>query len=287
MLQIYEVEQLIGSGSFGHVYRCKHIKTGKRYAIKEFKNKFSNRKKAFEMREIQILQKIEECSKAKGSHCPFILKADRIEFENKRAYAVFELMDMSLTQFLRKRSKAAIPKLDESSEIRVLMKQITIAIAYMHDELKIMHRDIKPDNIMVNVNPLVCKMIDFGTCKDCAYENANHTAYVSTRWYRAPECVLRSHQYSYNSDVFAVGCVMAELYLLKPLFPGQSEIDQLERIFKILGTPKPDQWREGYRLAEKRDVKFVDYSKKNLQKYLGECSDSAFDAIKLMLKISS
>lgn len=168
-----------------------------------------------------------------------------------------------------------------------MMKQILTAIQYMHDDLKIMHRDIKPDNIMVNVNPLVCKMIDFGTCKDCSLENANHTAYVSTRWYRAPECVLRSHQYGFNSDVFAIGCVMAELYLLKPLFPGQSEMDQLERIFKILGTPKPDQWREGYRLAEKREIKFNDYNKKNLQKYLGECSDSAFEAIKLMLKISS
>ena len=101
----------------------------------------------------------------------------------------------------------------------------------MHDELKIMHRDIKPDNIMVNTNPLVAKIIDFGTCKDCSLENANHTAYVSTRWYRAPECVLRSHQYGFNSDVFAVGCVMAELYLLKPLFPGQSELDQLDKIF--------------------------------------------------------
>lgn len=105
-LGTYEVEALIGSGSFGQVFRCRHIKTGKRYAIKEFKNKFSNRKKAFETREIQILMKLEEASQKKGYHCPFILKAEQIEFENKRVYAVFELMDMSLTQYLRKRSKA-------------------------------------------------------------------------------------------------------------------------------------------------------------------------------------
>lgn len=108
-------------------------------------------------------------------------------------YAIFELMEMSLTQFMRKRLKSKSPRLDEASEIRVIMKQVITAIKFMHEELMIMHRDIKPDNIMINTNPLLAKIIDFGTCKDCSLENANHTAYVSTRWYRAPECILRSH----------------------------------------------------------------------------------------------
>jgi renal tumor antigen len=73
------------------------------------------------------------------------------------------------------------------------MRHLLEGMKFMHDELKIMHRDIKPDNIMVNSKPLVAKIIDFGTCKDTTFENINHTAYVSTRWYRAPECVLRSH----------------------------------------------------------------------------------------------
>ena len=73
------------------------MQTGKLYAIKEFKNKFTNRKRAFEMREIQILQIFEQAFQRRGYHCPFIMKAEAIEFENKRAYAVFELMEMSLT----------------------------------------------------------------------------------------------------------------------------------------------------------------------------------------------
>ena len=151
----------------------------------------------------------------------------------------------------------------------------------------IMHRDIKPDNILINENPLIAKIIDFGTCKDLTTETGPHTSYVSTRWYRAPECVLRSHHYNFVSDVFAVGCVMAELYLHQPLFPGSSELDQIDKIFRILGTPKKDQWREGYRLAEKREIVFEDYPKKNLQKYLGDISDEALEAIKFMLKISA
>ena len=150
-----------------------------------------------------------------------------------------------------------------------------------------MHRDLKPDNIMINEHPLSVKIIDFGTCKDLTVESGPHTSYVSTRWYRAPECVLRSHHYNFTSDVFSAGCVMAELYLQHPLFPGTSEIDQIDKIFKVLGTPKKDQWREGYRLAEKREMTFEDYPKKNLQKHLDRIGDEALEAIKFMLKISA
>jgi protein kinase len=80
---------------------------------------------------------------------------------------------------------------------------------------------------------------------------------------------------------------MAELYLLRPLFPGASELDQIDRIFKILGTPKRDQWREGYKLAEKREITFNEHTKKNLQKFLTDISDPAYECVKLMLKISS
>lgn len=93
------------------------------------------------------------------------------------------------------------------------MKQILLGMQYLNEELGILHRDLKPDNIMVNENPLTAKIIDFGTCKDLSVENGPHTSYVSTRWYRAPECVLRSHHYNFNSDIFAAGCVMAEMYL--------------------------------------------------------------------------
>mmetsp|Transcript_28133 Transcript_28133/g.42550 ORF Transcript_28133/g.42550 Transcript_28133/m.42550 type:complete len:116 (+) Transcript_28133:427-774(+) len=115
-----------------------------------------------------------------------------------------------------------------------------MGLRYLHQEMGIMHRDLKPDNIMITLKPLQAKIIDFGTCKDLTMETGPHTSYVSTRWYRAPECVLRSHHYKFESDVFAAGCIMGELYLQTPLFPGSSELDQLEKIFSILGTPKKD-----------------------------------------------
>ena len=137
-----------------------------------------------------------------------------------------------------------------------------MATNYLHKK-GFIHRDLKPENICIDENKLI-KVIDFGTCKDCQNEMGPHTSYVSTRWYRAPECILRSHHYGYTSDVFALGCIMAELYLLRPIFPGSSEADQIEKVFKILGTPKKDQWREGFKLAEKREMVFNEHSKKNL-----------------------
>lgn len=80
---------------------------------------------------------------------------------------------------------------------------------------------------------------------------------------------------------------MAEMYLAHPLFPGTSELDQIDKIFCVLGTPRRDQWREGYKLAEKREIVFNEFPKKNLLKYLPGLSDDAHEAIKLMLKISS
>lgn len=105
------------------------------------------------------------------------------------------------------------------------MKQLMMGVQFLHDELGIMHRDLKPENIMINENPLHIKITDFGTGKDLSLEEGPHTSYVSTRWYRAPECVLRSHHYHFVSDIFAVGCIMAELHTGRPLFPGKSEAE--------------------------------------------------------------
>jgi serine/threonine protein kinase len=127
---------------------------------------------------------------------------------------------------------------------------------YLNEELGILHRDLKPDNIMIIENPLTAKIIDFGTCKDLSVESGPHTSYVSTRWYRAPELVLRSTNYNESVDIFALACIMAELYLGRPLFPGTSETDQLTRIVTVLGTPTISDWSEGIKLAEQKGIKF-------------------------------
>lgn len=97
------------------------------------------------------------------------------------------------------------------------------------------HRDIKPENLLCN-GPDLVKIADFGLAREIR-SRPPFTDYVSTRWYRAPEVLLRSTNYSSPIDLWAVGCIIAELYTLQPLFPGRSEIDQIFRICSVLGTP--------------------------------------------------
>ena len=262
--------------------------TGRFVAVKVFKVKYASKAKAYENKEVKILRKFQSAEeKKKGSHSPYVMKAIDIIYENGKLHIVFELMELNLTQFIRKRKSESLKRFDEGLEIKVISKQLLMGMQYLNEELGIMHRDIKPDNIMVNSNPLSIKIIDFGTSKDCLTNKGPHTSYVSTRWYRAPECILRSHNYTMNSDIFAVGCVIAELYLMHPLFPGVSELDQLEKVFKVLGTPKKDQWREGYKLAEKHEITFTEYPKKNLMSIMPYMTEDAHEAMKMMLKISS
>ena len=115
-----------------------------------------------------------------------------------------------------------------------------------------MHRDIKPENLLISVNGVV-KLCDFGFARGVKQDkNFIYTDYVSTRWYRAPENVLGSRSYNYPVDIFALGCIMAELYTFKPLFPGSSEMDQFEKISRILGKPSNDDWPDAKRLSDRK-----------------------------------
>jgi serine/threonine protein kinase len=101
------------------------------------------------------------------------------------------------------------------------------------------------------------KISDFGLCKEIN-SSPPYTEYISTRWYRAPECVLLSRSYNFKMDIFAVGCIMAELYLMKPIFPGKNQVDQFSTICRVLGTPDDNEWEDANRLYPRltnRDAK--------------------------------
>ena len=115
-----------------------------------------------------------------------------------------------------------------------------------------MHRDLKPENLVLRDDNLL-KITDFGIIREIGTPFP-FTEYVSTRWYRAPELLVKSTSYDLKIDVFAIGCIMAELYLLTPLFPGTSAMDQIFKVVNILGTPSRDEWPDGYQTAEAKGV---------------------------------
>jgi serine/threonine protein kinase len=128
------------------------------------------------------------------------------------------------------------------------MYQLCVGLHYIHSN-GFFHRDLKPDNILIS-DDLTTKISDFGLIRETR-SAPPYTEYVSTRWYRAPECVLRSRGYTPKVDIFAMGCIMAELFMLYPLFPGASELEQIEKLTEVLGTPSSVEWPDSIRLAER------------------------------------
>jgi protein kinase len=128
-----------------------------------------------------------------------------------------------------------------------------------------MHRDIKPENFLISTKSLKLpgssaqqimnlKLADFGLAREA--RGVKFTEYVSTRWYRAPELVIRQPQYTRAVDVFALGAMMTELFLGRPVFPGRSESEQLFSIVSVLGTKQFESWQEGHSLAKRNGLSF-------------------------------
>jgi serine/threonine protein kinase len=148
-----------------------------------------------------------------------------------------------------------------------------------------MHRDIKPENILIS-NKETIKIGDFGLSREMPDINENNfdplTEYICTRWYRAPECILKSNAYSYAIDIWAFGAVMAEMYTFEPIFPGKSEFNQLSKIIEIIGSPSITEWTEGFNLIRKIGLRFYQSNPQNLKKLIPDASDYAID---LLLKV--
>ena len=142
------------------------------------------------------------------------------------------------------------------------------------------HRDLKPENILWYHNTV--KIADFGLAREID-SIPPLTDYVSTRWYRAPEILLRSTNYNAPIDIFALGAIMAELYTMRPLFPGSSETDQIYKICQILGTPTKLKWKKGFELAKQIGFKFPQWMPQNLSSIIPNASNSAIELIGLML----
>jgi len=152
-----------------------------------------------------------------------------------RLYLVFDYMDFDLKQCLDKEFKKGMP----AKLIQSCMYQILDGLAFCHARL-VLHRDLKPQNVLIDLHGRV-KLADFGLAR--AFQpKRTYTQEVVTLWYRAPELLLGQQEYTASVDLWSTGCILAELTCRKPLFPGDSEIDQIFRIFRLLGTPDDSTW---------------------------------------------
>jgi len=214
-----------GEGTFSEVLKAQSIKSGKHVAIKCMKNHFDSIEQVNNLREIQALRRL-------AGH-PNIIKLHEVLYDEPtgRLALVFELMDMNFYEAIKGR-RHYLPEQKVKQYTYAMLK----ALDHMHRN-GIFHRDVKPENLLLLDDEI--KLADLGSCRGI-YSRQPFTEYISTRWYRAPECLLTDGYYSFKMDLFAAGCVCFEIVALFPLFPGQNEMDQIQKIHNVLGTPPPE-----------------------------------------------
>nr|XP_027804000.1 serine/threonine-protein kinase MAK isoform X6 [Marmota flaviventris] len=198
----------------------------------------------------------------------------------RKFYSWDECMNLREVKSLKKLNHANVIKLKEVIREN---DHLYFIFEYMKENLYqlMKDRDMKPENLLC-MGPELVKIADFGLARELRSQPP-YTDYVSTRWYRAPEVLLRSSVYSSPIDVWAVGSIMAELYTLRPLFPGTSEIDEIFKICQVLGTPKKSDWPEGYQLASSMNFRFPQCVPINLKTLIPNASNEAIQLMTEML----
>ncbi|XP_012269283.2 serine/threonine-protein kinase dyf-5 [Athalia rosae] len=257
----------LGDGTYGSVVLGQRIDTGEKVAIKRMKRKYYSWEEAMNLREVKSLKKLSHAN---------VVKLKEVIRENDILYFIFEYMKENLYQLMKDRDK-----LFPEPVIRNMVFQVLQGLAFMHKH-GFFHRDMKPENLLC-MGPELIKIADFGLAREIR-SRPPYTDYVSTRWYRAPEVLLHSTTYNSPIDIWAVGCIMAELYTFRPLFPGNSEIDEIFKICSVMGTPDKDDWPEGYQLAAAMNFKFPNFSPMSLSKLIPNAGQEAVTLMEEMLR---
>jgi len=225
----YTATQIIGSGSFGVVYQATIAETGEVVAIKKV---FQD--KRYKNRELQILKELNHPNVIRLRHS-FYTPGEKPE--EIYLNCVMDYIPDTLSRVIRQyyKSKTTMPMLI----VKMYAYQMLKSLGYIH-AIGICHRDIKPQNVLVNSSNCLLKLCDFGSAKKLIKGEPN-ISYICSRYYRAPELIFGATEYTSQIDVWSTGCVIAELVLGQPIFPGESASDQLVEIIKILGTPTKNQ----------------------------------------------
>merc|ERR1712226_1039408 len=230
----YEELNVIGNGAYGTVFRARDKTTDTIVALK--KMKFFLTEDGVPMailREISLLKQLEKFDHPNIVRLLDICHGPRLEKEMS-LYLVFEHVHQDLASYLEKCPPPGLAK----DRIKDIIWQILSGVDFLHSH-RIVHRDLKPQNLLVTKDGIV-KLADFGLARIYDFSSLLTTVVV-TLWYRSPEILLGT-TYATPVDLWSCGCILAELFLRRPLFPGQYEVDQLGKIFGVLGTPSEAEW---------------------------------------------
>lgn len=217
----YENLGMIGEGSYGMVMKCRHKETKQLVAIKKFLETEDDKMvKKIALREVRMLKQVRHEN---------LVNLIEVFRRKKRLYLVFEFVDHTALDDLERYPSGA-----EENFVKKIMFQLLKGVEFCHTK-NIIHRDVKPENILISKRGVV-KLCDFGFARTIAPPGEAYTDYVATRWYRAPELLVGDTSYGRAVDIWAIGCLFSEMLTGEPLFPGESDIDQLYLITKCFGN---------------------------------------------------
>lgn len=227
--ELYRKLEKVGEGTYGVVYKALNKKTGEIVALKKIRLESEEEGvPSTAIREISILKELQH---------PNIVGLLDVVSHAKKLYLVFEFLDQDLKHLMDKHKTRPISGLT----LRSYLHQMLDAIYFCHTH-RVVHRDLKPQNLLVSQDGKTIKLADFGLARAFQVPLHTYTHEVITLWYRAPEILLGEKKYSPSVDMWSLGCIFVEMATNRPLFPGDSEIDELYKIFRVLGTPNESLW---------------------------------------------
>lgn len=272
-MENYVVIGRIGEGAHGIVMQARHKMSGHIVALKKIPLKrLEDGISEATIREIRALQQLDSI---------YVVKMLDVFPQGLGFVLVFEFMMSDLAELI----KDAETPLKEP-EIKSYMLMLLKGVEYLHRN-NIMHRDLKPANLLVSKDCRL-KIADFGLC--CIIEKEEDTQYshqVATRWYRAPELLYGARQYNEGVDLWAVGCILGEMFNNCPLFPGENDIDQLGLVIRHLGTPTEEVWPGVSKLPDYSKITFPDCDPVTYEEMVPETSLAGVDLLKQFIIYNS
>jgi len=267
-LQGYEMRGKLGQGTYGTVYLAIEKATQTVVALKKMRNQQDEEGiPVSALREVSLLRNL--------SH-PNIIGVREVISKNDYLAMVIEYVDIDLKKYMDTQRAGLPPPL-----LRSYAFQLLCGLCYLHSH-RVMHRDVKPTNLLINRDGLL-KICDFGLARMFSLRPREYTSEVVTLWYRPPELMLGAREYDVSVDMWSAACVIAEMVTGAPLFPGDSDIDQLNRVFRVTGTPDENAWPGLQALPEYRPSLPV-FQKRSIRTVLGTDDPLLEDLVERLLQ---
>ncbi|KAG5925918.1 negative regulator of the PHO system [Claviceps africana] len=260
----------LGEGTYATVFKGRNRQTGELVALKEIHLDSEEGTPSTAIREISLMKELK--------HENIVALHDVIHTENK-LMLVFEFMDGDLKRYMDTHGERGALK---PPIIKSFMYQLLRGIDFCHQN-RVLHRDLKPQNLLINGKGLL-KLGDFGLARAFGIPVNTFSNEVVTLWYRAPDVLLGSRTYNTSIDIWSAGCIMAEMYTGRPLFPGTTNEDQIVRIFRIMGTPTERTWPGISQFPEYKPT-FQMYATQDLRSILHAIDPTGIDLLQRMLQL--